>query len=376
MPSDRRLRLMISSRCQAKVKWGGKSVPLTDLRREMKKRIEAIQPFGAQFFECWINEDSPPQPPTQDVWEICCEQARRADLLLVLYNGDPGWSVEKDGIGICHAELMAGLSSSPDKVYALRLPEVPLPKAGDPARNAHQHFREFFKEQIQFSPELPDGDAALAALPGLLHEALVRLAQMGVRSSSPRRFTIGSALDWNRLDFPRRKRVMESAVREALLGRAGAQTRGGQVFVPVHGVDLLFCIHAIPGPVSTPAAREMVGRPFHHDHQYAPLFAKCGDECGGPLHVIACHRSVTEKQASDLLGQPDIYTVDADFGVLAIDRIHKAQCLFLRNCRDESTTRYAVQRAFDWLERSDEDRYVAERGLARRRILEAIAQEN
>jgi len=376
MPSDRKLRVMISSRCAAKVKWNGKSVPMTDLRREMKQRIEGYQPFGAPLFECWINEDSPPQSPSMDVWEICRDQARKADILLVLYNGDPGWSVEKDGIGICQAELMAGLSSSPDKVYAIRLPEVDLPKEGDPSRNAHGRFREFFKEQIQFSQPVDTGEAALDLLPGTLHEALVSLALLGVRAAGPRRFTIGDALDWSRMDFQQRKVAMEAAARDALRARQDSYLRERQVFAPVHGIDMLFAVHAIPGPVSTPAARELVGRPFHQDHQFAKLFETCEGECGGPLHIIACHRSVTEKQASDLLGQPDVYTVDGDFGVLAIDRISKAQCLFLRNCRDEATTWYAVQRAFDWLERSEEDRLVAERGLARKRILAAIAQEN
>jgi hypothetical protein len=141
----------------------------------------------------------------------------------------------------------------------------------------------------------------------------------------------------------------------------------------VGGADLLFLIHAVPDAMTNPAAREMVGRPFHHDHEAASAL---GRGKGGPVHVIACHRGVTEKQASDLLGQPDVETVDAAFGVLAVDRSSKVQCLFLRNCRDETSTRHAAQRAFEWLERSEEDLLVARRGASRARIVKTIAEEN
>jgi hypothetical protein len=125
--------------------------------------------------------------------------------------------------------------------------------------------------------------------------------------------------------------------------------------------------------VANAAARELVGRPFHRDHELAEALTS---RRGGPVHVIACHRGVTERQAADLLGQPDVATVDTSFGVLAVDQASKVQCPFLRNCRDQTSTRHAIQRALEWLSRSGEDRLLASRSVSRARIVRAIAAEH
>jgi hypothetical protein len=44
-----------------------------------------------------------------------------ADLLLVLYNGNAGWSLSPGDIGICHAELMTAFSESSGKVSVVSL---------------------------------------------------------------------------------------------------------------------------------------------------------------------------------------------------------------------------------------------------------------
>lgn len=93
------------------------------------------------------------------------------------------------------------------------------------------------------------------------------------------------------------------------------------------------------------------------------------------MHLIACHRSVTENQATNLLGFPDATVVSSPFGIYVADEIQKMQFVFLANCRDPSQTRHAVQRFLDWLEQSGEGKYLAERAQARARIVKAIAQE-
>jgi len=63
---------------------------------------------------------------------------------------------------------------------------------------------------------------------------------------------------------------------------------------------------------------------------------------------------VTEGQAMTLLGRPDITTVTADVGVLAVDQNSKVQCVLVRDCRDETTTRNGITTAFRWLRSSNE----------------------
>jgi hypothetical protein len=372
MPSDRRIKIMISSRCKDKIDLDGKQVEMTALRRAIKQRVTAIEPFGAPFFECWINEDSPAIGGASTSWDACLQQVRRADVLLVLYNGNPGWAKEAGGIGICHAELQTGLSTGAAKVVAIELPDCALPT--DPGEaSRYSRFRAYYALQDRFVSKVKNGDEALAAVPDVLHEALAELVSLGGREARKGRFDTGDALGWSRLDFADRKAAMEEVVRESLAARKGSKEDSGSLYVRVGGADLLFLIHAVPDALTNAAAREMVGRPFHHDHEAAPAL---GRGKGGPVHVIACHRGVTEKQASDLLGQPDVETVDAAFGVLAVDRSSKVQCIFLRNCRDETSTRHAAQRAFEWLERSEEDLLVARRGASRARIVKTIAEEN
>jgi hypothetical protein len=45
------------------------------------------------------------------------------------------------------------------------------------------------------------------------------------------------------------------------------------------------------------------------------------DRVCGPVHLIACQKSTTEKQATDLLGFPDATVVTTTFGVYLVDPI-------------------------------------------------------
>jgi len=114
----------------------------------------------------------------------------------------------------------------------------------------------------------------------------------------------------------------------------------------------------VPAAMTVASAREMVGRPFLRDHELA---GKMGGDIQGPVHVIACHKGVTENQAVSMLGYPDATIVTPAFGVYVADNVQKIQLILLANCRDESSTRYAVQRFFDWLVRSGEAKFLADR---------------
>ena len=99
------------------------------------------------------------------------------------------------------------------------------------------------------------------------------------------------------------------------------------------------------------------------------------DNAHGPAHVIACQKSVTENQAVNLLGFPDATIVTTAFGIYVADNIQKIQLILLANCRDESSTRYGVQRFFDWLARSGEAKFLAARARGRSTIITAIAEQ-
>ena len=205
-----------------------------------------------------------------------------------------------------------------------------------------------------------------------LHDAVVNLVQKGVRDASRGRFHGGAALDWERLDFETRRHQMRSIVRDSLQGRSGSKREADYDVVLVGGQKILLVVDAVPAAMSISAAREKVGQPFLHDHLLA---SSIGGSRGGPVHMIACQKSVTEAQALRMLGFPDATVVSAPFGIYVADGIQRIQLVLISGCRDESTTRHGVQRFFDWLEQTGEDTLLAQRAMSRAKIVATIAGE-
>jgi hypothetical protein len=369
MPSEK-VRVMISSRCNDSVELDGKSVALSNLRKRLKQEIEAAVLFGGAVFEVWINEDAPAAEGSNDAWEECLGQIREADIVLVLYNGNSGWAKEGGGIGICHAEFQMALASSGNRVRLIELPLQTLRKGV--FRQQDERFRKFVTSQGLFRAAAQNGNDAINKAKEALRTAVVQMVRDGARSARRPRFDAGEALDWSRLDFRARQFAIEATLRKALLARSGAENTAPAVSVPINGKQVLFLCHGIPAAIGVAAARELVGQPFLMDHKISPLLEKRI----GPVHLIGCHRSVTEAQASRMLGFPDATTVSPAFGVFVADNIQKIQLVLIANCREESMTRHGLQRVFDWLEQTGEDSRLAERAAARARIVRSIANES
>lgn len=364
-----RIKVMLSSRCLDKFPAGSKST-LTDLRKELKSEIESAHVLGRKLFEVWINEDAPPAEGTQDSWDTCLQAVRDCDVLIVLSNGNAGWATGKQDIGICHAEYMEGLRSAQAKVRLVALPNVANAKGAVGERN--RRFQDYLSRQTAFrGGDVKTVDDAKKRVFEALSDALISLTQRGVLAGASARFDVGAALDWTRLDFRQRKIAMESTLKTALSGLKGAKTVNGGVVVKLGGKDVAVVVHAIPAAFGVAAARELVGRPFLEDHQRIELLASAH----GPLHLIACHRGATETQATSLLGFPDATVVSGPFGVFVADDVQKMQFAFLANCRDDSQTRHASQRFFEWLQQTGEGTLVARRAVSRARIVKLVAKE-
>lgn len=371
MATSRKLRVMISSRCVDLFPGPG-GTPLTDVRRELKKSIEAEKLLGAKAFEVWINEDAEALDHSKDSWDACLKQVQDCDVLIVLYNGHAGWAKAAGDIGICHAEYMEGLSTSRSKVRLIELPACAAATDVDQT-DRNDRFKLFKDSESPFR-----GGVAPQEVPALVNEvhkalvdAVLAQAREGGKGTGTLRSDLGAALEWNRLDFAGRRDVMRQVVGDALGQRTGSQKTKFGVVLPIDHKPTLIKVDAVPAAFTIAAAREPIGRPHLQDH----LSAHALQKVGGPVHLIACHRSVTETQATNLLGFPDATVVSSPFGIYVADEIQKMQFVFLANCRDPSQTRHAVQRFLDWLEQSGEGKYLAERAQARARIVKAIAQE-
>ncbi len=371
MAVSSKLRVMISSRCNDPFPAAQKKTKLSDVRKELKQEIEAIELLGKKPFEVWINEETPPQGGTWDSWDVCLQAVKDCDVLIVLSNGNAGWADGAGDIGICHAELMTGLSVAPAKVRLVGLGNVEVKKTAEGQRN--QRFQEYVAQQSLFRGGMVETVAELKArVQEALHDAVVSLTQSGVREASKGKFHSGAALDWSRLDFTSRQAVMSRVIRESILARSDSVEDDGRVFATIDKKETLFESHAIPAAMTIGAAKEMVGQPFLRDHLLADALT---GKRGGPVHVIACHKNATESQALKLLGFPDATVVTAPFGVFVADPVQKVQFAFITNCRDEANTRHGLQRFFEWMSQTGEESLLADRAMARARIVRAIAKE-
>jgi hypothetical protein len=368
----RKIKLMISSRCNDSfpASGGSDSRTLSEIRAQLKRDIESEKLFGKEAFEVWINEDEPPEPGAQDSWDLCVQQAREADILLVLYNGNAGWSLSSGDIGICHAELMTAFSESSGKVSIVSL--MDCDKTLRPSGPQNMRFQDYVERTNLFrGARVSTPDEAIGEAKKAVREAVLNLVHKGAREVKRSRYNSGPALDWSRMDFLARQTAMRQVLTDALSSRG--KLEGVGVVLPVARRKVLFLPSAIPAAISVPAAREMVGQPFLRDHQHASTLTK---SVAGPVHVIACHKSATESQAISLLGFPDATIVASSFGVYVADNVQKIQLCLISNCRDESSTRHGLQKLFDWLSQTGEEELLATRAASRSKIISAIAKES
>lgn len=370
MAKSSKLRVMISSRCKDAFPTGGAS--LTEIRKELKAEIEAMEIAGCKSFEVWINEDAPPAGGTGDSWEVCLQAVRDCDVLIVISNGNAGWANGAGEVGICHAEMMTGLSIAPAKVRLIALNNIAITKDAEGKRN--KRFQDELSKQSLFrGSEVASVADLKTRVKEALHDAIISLAQAGVRDAARGKFHSGAALEWSRLDFRARRENMRRVLHDAILQRVGSSIDGDTLVVKLAGSDVVLVPEAIPAALTVGPAKEMVGQPFLRDHELSAVL-KNGKR-GGPVHVIGCHKTATESQATKLLGFSDATVVSAPFGIFVADNIQKVQFAFIVNCRDEATTRHGVQRFFEWMVQTGEDGLVASRAKSRARIVSAIAKE-
>jgi len=364
------IKVMLSSRCND-IFSANECVSLTEIRRDLKRIIEAERLFDLQTFDVWINEDAEAQDHTLDSWDACLAQVRKCDVLLVLYNGNAGWAKTAEDIGICHAEYVEGLKVAPGKIRVIELPTCgPMEDREQETRN--RRFTTYKNTVSAFrGGKVATIDDLRNEVKKALVDAVLTQTRRGAESVKAGRYDLGAALEWSRLDFGGRRAAMETELSAALTARQSSGTTKDALFLTIEGATILAKIHAVPAAFTVAAAREPLGRPHLQDHKFVSELTSAG----GPLHLIACHRTVTETQATNLLGFPDATLISGPFGIYVADNVQKMQFVFLANCRDPVQTRLAAQRFWEWLEQAGEGQLLVARAMARSRIVKAVAIE-
>jgi len=364
----RKIKIMISSQCNRQFPDGGRT--LTDIRREIRDRIEAQTVLGTSLFDVWINEDSAGRGTDINSWDACLAEVRKADILIVLNAGHGGWAPNDGDNGICHAELMTAHNASPAKIRVIPLVGTqPLP---DELSKTNDRFKDYVGKLNPFAPSARTEADLFEMVDKAVADAVASLVGLGVMEAGKGGFSSGDALVWGRLSFEARAERMRSTMAAALIESGGVARGPNMVEVKLGGGQVVLHLHASPASFSVAAAREQVGRPFLADHQATPGYGK---NVAGPVHVIASLAGVTETQARTLLGFPDATFVTPGFGIFAADEVQHIQFAMLKDCRDDTTVRGAMHRLRSWLEETGEDRVVLDRARRRRIIADAIAAQ-
>ena len=365
------LKLMLSSRCAAKFPIGDeKGSELSDIRRKLKKDIEGEKFFGKSLVDVWINETETAHDADTS-WDACIEEASDCDIFIAILDGFAGNPKDNDSvIGMCHAEFEEAHAKSPGKVGVINLIDDTMIKPG-----RDSDFVDAVKKANLFDVrKIKNVDELKKRTKELVRELILRLSHEGAREVKKSGPNTGQALDWSRLNFLDRQKKMVDVLKKTLDQMSDAITEDATVIVPINKktVKVLFQPSAIPSAFSVSAAREMVGQPFLSDYK---LSGSLKTDRGGPVHVIACQKNITEAQARKFLGFPDATIVPGSFGVYVADNIQKIQLILISHCIDEASTKHGLQKLFEWLERTGEDKLLAKRAQSRAKILKAIAGE-
>ena len=65
----------------------------------------------------------------EDAWEACMRRAHECDLFIAIFDGQAGWRLDGETVGICEAELSAAVQADPSKVWSVTLDPLG-PRAG------------------------------------------------------------------------------------------------------------------------------------------------------------------------------------------------------------------------------------------------------
>lgn len=364
MPVEAPISVMISSRVQSAVRLGRRSFSLESLRQDLKHDLESETFLGERIFVVWTNEDAPSAGANSTWWEACLKRAKESDIVLALYTGDAGTPAVQRALGICHAELETAYAYGATRVRIVDLTNGEALPTGE-TNLAFQRYLQQLRPITNTA--LRSKTAFLQHCRQTVRDAVVDLARQGLRTGDVGGSHLGEALKWGLLSFEDRKRTLEQELAKALAGKDDGLltcvSNGGRIL----GVRM----NAVPAAMSNAAAREMVGQPFRDDHV---AMGNRSPEVLGPVHVVACHRGVTEAQALRMLGIPDGIAITTPFGIHVVDPVEFVQMTFIAHCRDSSAIRNGVARMYEWWTQSGEGARVAERAAKRRRIVEAISQ--
>jgi len=242
-------------------------------------------------------------------------------------------------------------------------------------KEANEKFKRFMEQQQLFSKPVKTIKSLQKEVKKTLNDAAINLIEKGVREASRNKGNHGEALIWQNMNYNRRSQAIVKALQESIELKGTGSEENKNYFLEFDKLKILVIIHAIPDALSIASAKEKVGQPFLQDFQTSDILKK-EENIIGPIHIIGCHKSVTETQTRNILGFPDATILKDSFGIYVADNIQKIQMIFIEKCSDSHSIRHGFQDFAEWLMRTSEVDNLLKRARSRKNIITAIAQEN
>jgi hypothetical protein len=374
-----KITIFISSRITDTIQYKGGIATLRDIRKDLKEQLEGLNVFGTPLFEVFTNETEPASSADIDSWDTCMKEIRAADIVVCIYDGHAGWSENPGEIGICHAELKTALDSESKKVRLI-ITEMAEDRSDDVQKYKNRLFRTYIDNMNIFRSSAKNGEEVIQKSLEAVTDAIIRLVYEGRQNPNKSAFFLGDSLNWSRLSYTRRKKAIETSIVQSLVMHGATGSDKNRLTIttdkitkdtgagPVH--TICFKCQGIPDSLSISEAKDLVGQPFLGDHLDCEYLND--QDAIGPVHLIGCHKSITEGQARKILGHPDATIVKAPFGIYLADNVQMIQMIFLQDCRNETETINCLQRFLAWLSASGEREFLFDRAVKRKTIIQAI----
>jgi hypothetical protein len=360
------IKIFISSRVNSALTGIPGQYTLRDLREYLQEKLTAETFLGKQPLEVLINEKTFTGTLSMDAFTNCMKELRNAHIVIILYNGEAGWTISDNASanGICHEEAMVAMNEFSDMSYILDLRDFStLPADGDASAANESYSRDIsgsFPTMVRITAQNFEQlkSRTLEQVEQYVLTAIgkaMAAQKMLVAGSS----TFGATLDWSKLTYAERKILLEQKMKE--------------VFEPMAAFKrVLRSYHGIPDNMSVADARNMIGRPFLYEH----TAIKGSGFTSGIIHLVAVYGNVTEGQAKGLVGYPDITVIKAPFGLYLWEKNMHIQLFFLKSCINPQTVKTRYSEVSNWLNASREQANIIKRAGCRYAILDTINKVN
>lgn len=360
-----KIKIFLSSRVDTQINFG-KKYKLENLRDFIQKEIEKERLLGKQSFEIVMHDENNFDGYFSNNWyQKCIDAMRACHLIVILYSGEAGYSQKNKATnGICHKEFLIAIEEFGKLSFGINISQFCKPQVTDKlgerknkAFSDNINYSGRFLHHLSASSKKEFEEQVIDIIKSQMRLRLFdSIETQKIQSKGSNLFK--STLDWSKLNYAERinelKQLLEDAIKD--------ETKLDSIIKQYH---------AVPDNMSVADARNRIKRPFLEEHDEV----KNNTLKRGVLHFVAVYGSVSEIQAKNLVGYPDLTVIKAPFGLYLWDKIRHIQMFFFHKCINSEKIGTRITELNNWLSESQELANILNRAKARYLINKVILEQ-